>query len=145
MGSRIIAQEKAVHQGGLSRAPPPPEFCNILRLHRWPALGWAGFFFSTKRFTPNRSDANASARHGDHFESYMSDSDPPPPRFGSHDAPRLHAYWERRAHHDEDLPLVEEDLVPPLHLGLPQGRSRLNAQAVLGGEGLKSGEVAVRL
>ena len=50
------------------------------------------------------------------------------------------------AHHDEDLPLVEEDLVPPLHLGLPQGRSRLNAQAVvLVGEGHKSGEVAVRL
>ena len=32
------------------------------------------------------------------------------------------------ADHDEDLPLFEEGLVPPLHLGLPQGRSRLNAK-----------------
>ena len=45
------------------------------------------------------------------------------------------------AHQDEDLPLVEEDLVPPLHVGLPQGRSRLNAQALLRGEGHKSGDV----
>ena len=36
------------------------------------------------------------------------------------------------AHHDEDLPLVEEDLVPPLHLGLPEGCSRLNVEAVVG-------------
>ena len=49
------------------------------------------------------------------------------------------------AHRDEDLPLVEEDLVPAFHLGLPQGRSRLNAQAVLGGEGYKNGEVVVPL
>ena len=36
------------------------------------------------------------------------------------------------AHHDEDLPLVEEDLIPPLHRALPQGLSRPNVQAVLG-------------
>ena len=49
------------------------------------------------------------------------------------------------ADHDENLPLVKEDLVPPLHLGLPQGRSRLNAQAVLGGEGDEGGKVGVRI
>ena len=32
----------------------------------------------------------------------------------------------------EDLTLVEGDLAPPLLLGLPQSRSRLNVQAVLG-------------
>ena len=49
------------------------------------------------------------------------------------------------AHHDEDLPFVEEDLVTPLQSGLPQGRSYLNAEAVLEGAGHKSGEVAVLL
>ena len=49
------------------------------------------------------------------------------------------------ADHDENLPLVKEDLVPPLHLGLPQGRSRLNGQVVLGGEGREGGKVGVRL
>ena len=37
--------------------------------------------------------------------------------------------------HDENLPLIKEALVAPLHLGLPQGCSRLNGQAVLGGHG----------
>ena len=49
------------------------------------------------------------------------------------------------ADHDENLPLVKEDLVLPLHLGLPQGRSRLNAQGVMGGKGHKGGKVGVRL
>ena len=35
----------------------------------------------------------------------------------------------------EDLPLLEEDLVPPLLRGLPQCRSRLDIDLVLGGEG----------
>ena len=39
----------------------------------------------------------------------------------------------RGAHHGEDFRFVEKNLVPPLELGLKQGRSRLNAQAVLGG------------
>ena len=39
------------------------------------------------------------------------------------------------ADHRENLPLVKEDLVPPVHLGLHQDRSPLNAQAILGGEG----------
>ena len=30
------------------------------------------------------------------------------------------------AHHDEELALFQEDLVPPLHLCLAQDRSRLN-------------------
>ena len=46
------------------------------------------------------------------------------------------------AHHDEDLPFVEKDVVPPLRLGLRQGRSRPNVHGVLGGEGHKAGEVA---
>ena len=49
------------------------------------------------------------------------------------------------AHHDEDLPLVDEDLVPLLNLRLPKGCSRLNVEAVLGEEGHESEEVAVRL
>ena len=52
--------------------------------------------------------------------------------------------WWSGAHYDEDLPLVEEDLFPHPHLGLPQGCSRLKIRAVLGGEGHKSGEVGVR-
>ena len=46
------------------------------------------------------------------------------------------------ADHDEDLPLFEEDLVPPLLRGLPQRRSRLDVEAVLGGEGHEGGDVA---
>ena len=46
------------------------------------------------------------------------------------------------ADEDEDLPLLEEDLVPPLLLGLPQRRSRLDMEAELGGEGHKSEDVA---
>ena len=46
------------------------------------------------------------------------------------------------ADHDEDLPLFEEDLVPPLFRGLPQRRSRLDVEAVLGGEGHEGGDVA---
>ena len=49
------------------------------------------------------------------------------------------------AHHDEDLHLVEEDLVPRLQLGLPLGGSRLKLQEVLGGEGHKGEEVALGL
>ena len=41
------------------------------------------------------------------------------------------------AHHDEFPPLVEENLVLALHLGLPQGCFCLNVQAVSGGEGQK--------
>ena len=48
------------------------------------------------------------------------------------------------ADEDEDLPLLEEDLIPPLLLGLPQRRSRLDIDAVLGGEGHKSRDVAAR-
>ena len=48
---------------------------------------------------------------------------------------------EGGADHDEKLPLVKEDLVRHLHLGLPQGRSR---QAGLGGEGHKGGMVGVQ-
>ena len=48
------------------------------------------------------------------------------------------------AHHDQDIPLLKEDLIPPLHMGHPQGRSSLNIQAVPRGEGHKSGEVGVR-
>ena len=36
------------------------------------------------------------------------------------------------ADEDEDLPLLEEDLVPPLLLGRPQFCSRLDIDAVLG-------------
>ena len=46
------------------------------------------------------------------------------------------------ADQDEDLPLFEEDLVPPLLRGLPQRRSRLHVEAVLGGEGHEGGDVA---
>ena len=49
------------------------------------------------------------------------------------------------ADHDEYLRFVKEDLASPLHLGLSQGRSGLNAQAVLGGEGHEGGKVGVRL
>ena len=48
------------------------------------------------------------------------------------------------ADEDEDLPLLEEDLIPPLLLGLPQRRSRLDIDAVLGGEGHKRRDVAAR-
>ena len=44
--------------------------------------------------------------------------------------------------HDEDLPLFEEDLVPPLLRGLPQRLSRLDVEAVLGEEGHEGGDVA---
>ena len=44
--------------------------------------------------------------------------------------------------HDEDLPLFEEKLVPPLHRGLHQRRSRLDVEGVLGGEGHEAGDVA---
>ena len=57
----------------------------------------------------------------------------------------LHAELQERrvqGHHDEDLPLFEEDLVPPLLRGLPQRRSRLDVEAVLGGEGHEGGDVA---
>ena len=43
---------------------------------------------------------------------------------------------------DEDLPLFEEDLVPPLLRGLRQRRSRLDVEAVLGGQGHEGGDVA---
>ena len=46
------------------------------------------------------------------------------------------------ADHDEDLPLFEEDLVPPVLRGLPQRRSHLDVEAVLGGEGHEGGDVA---
>ena len=46
------------------------------------------------------------------------------------------------ADHDEDLPLFEEDLVPPLLRGFPQRRSCLDVEAVLGGEGHEGGDVA---
>ena len=49
------------------------------------------------------------------------------------------------AHHDKDLPLVEEEFIPPLNPGLPQNRSRLNIHAVLWGKGHKSGEVTICL
>ena len=42
---------------------------------------------------------------------------------------------------DEALPMLEEDLVPPLVLGLPQRCSRLDIDAVLGGEGHKRRDV----
>ena len=45
---------------------------------------------------------------------------------------------------DEDLPLLEKDLVPALLLGLAQRRSRLDIDAVLGGEGPKRPDVAAR-
>ena len=45
---------------------------------------------------------------------------------------------------DEDLPLLAEDLVPPLLRGLPQRRSRLDIDAVLGGEGHEGRDVAAR-
>ena len=48
------------------------------------------------------------------------------------------------ADEDEDLPLLEQDLVPPLLLGLPERRSRLDIDAVLGGEGHKRRDVAAR-
>ena len=38
------------------------------------------------------------------------------------------------ADHDEDFPLFEEDLVPPLLRGLRQRRSHLDVEAVLGGD-----------
>ena len=44
----------------------------------------------------------------------------------------------------EDLPLLEEDLVQPLLLGLPRRRSRLDIDAVWGGEGRKRRDVAAR-
>ena len=46
------------------------------------------------------------------------------------------------ADHDEDLPLLEEDLVPALLRGLPHRRSCLDVEAVLGGEGHEGGDVA---
>ena len=46
------------------------------------------------------------------------------------------------ADHDEDLPLLKEDLVPPLLRGLPKRRSPLDVDAVLGGEGHEGGDVA---
>ena len=46
------------------------------------------------------------------------------------------------ADEDEDLPLLEEDLVPPLLPGLPQRRSRLDVDAILGGEGREGRDVA---
>ena len=46
------------------------------------------------------------------------------------------------ADHDEDPPLLEEDLVPPILRGLPKRRSRLDVEAVLGGEGHEGGDVA---
>ena len=48
------------------------------------------------------------------------------------------------ADEDKDLPLLEEDLVPPLLRGLPQRRSRLGVDAVLGGEGHEGRDVAAR-
>ena len=45
---------------------------------------------------------------------------------------------------DEDLPLLEEDLVSPLLRGLPQRRSHLDVDAVLGGEGHEGRDVAAR-
>ena len=48
------------------------------------------------------------------------------------------------ADEDEDLPLLEEDLVPPLLRGLPQRRSRLDVDAVLGGAGHEGRDVAPR-
>ena len=48
------------------------------------------------------------------------------------------------ADRDEDLPLLEEDLVPPLRRGVPQRRSRLDIDAVLGGEGHEGRDVAAR-
>ena len=48
------------------------------------------------------------------------------------------------ADQDEDLPLLEEDLVPPLLNGLPQRRSRLDLYAVLGGEGHEGRDAAAR-
>ena len=45
---------------------------------------------------------------------------------------------------DEDLPLLEEDLVPPLLRGLPQRRSRLDVDAVLGEEGYEGRDAAAR-
>ena len=48
------------------------------------------------------------------------------------------------ADEDEDLPLLEEDLVPPLFRGLPQRRSPLDVDAVLGGEGHEGRDVAAR-
>ena len=46
------------------------------------------------------------------------------------------------ADHDEDVPLLEEDLVPPLIRGLPQRRSHLDVETVLGRKGHEGGEVA---
>ena len=46
------------------------------------------------------------------------------------------------ADEDEDLPLLEEDLVPPLLRGLPQRRFRLYIDVVLGAEGHEGRAVA---
>ena len=48
------------------------------------------------------------------------------------------------ANEDEDLPSLEEDLFPPLLRGLPQRYSRLDVDAVLGGEGHEGRDVAAR-
>ena len=56
----------------------------------------------------------------------------------------IFAYVPGSADGDEDLPLLEEDLVPPLLRGLPQRRSRLDVDAVLGGEGHEGRDVAAR-
>ena len=50
---------------------------------------------------------------------------------------------EGGADEDEDLTLVEGDLVPTLLLGLPRSRARLDSQAVPGGEGRTSVQVAL--
>ena len=49
-----------------------------------------------------------------------------------------------KAHEDEDLPLLDEDLVPPLLRGLPERRSLLDNDAVLGGEGHEGRDVAAQ-
>ena len=46
------------------------------------------------------------------------------------------------ADHDKNLTILEEDVVPPLFRGPPQRRSRLDVEAVLGGEGHEGGDVA---
>ena len=49
-----------------------------------------------------------------------------------------------RGDEDEDRPMLEKDLVPPLLCGLPQRRPRLDVDAVLGGEGHERQDVAAR-